>query len=259
MSRAPAPWVLLRGLMREQGHWGDFPDRFAETMGTRPVLVDLPGNGERFREESPARVADMAQAVRDSLGAQNLTPPYRVLALSLGAMVTTAWAQQAPEEIETAVLVNTSLRPLSPFYRRLRPAAYPTLLRVAAGRLDARGIEQAILKLTTRSQDVSVLDHWLALRDQHPVSTRNALRQLLAAMRYQAPQASPFRSLLLICSAADGLVHPDCSRSLAQRWNAALSEHPTAGHDLPFDDAEWLIDTLRRWAERVDAGISAGV
>ncbi|KAB2876624.1 MAG: hypothetical protein F9K43_00925 [Bauldia sp.] len=36
-------------------------------------------------------------------------------------MVATEWLHSAPQDIASAVLVNTSMRPFSPMHRRLRP------------------------------------------------------------------------------------------------------------------------------------------
>ena len=57
--------------------------------------------------------------------------PYSVLAMSLGGMVATAWAQRYPAEVERLVLINTSMRPFSRAQQRLRRAAWPDLLRIA--------------------------------------------------------------------------------------------------------------------------------
>jgi len=40
-----APWLLLRGLMRETRHWGDFPARLAAAGQTSTYTLDLAGNG----------------------------------------------------------------------------------------------------------------------------------------------------------------------------------------------------------------------
>ena len=43
-----APWVLLRGLVRESRHWGALPDLLAQALPAHPILCpDLPGNGVR--------------------------------------------------------------------------------------------------------------------------------------------------------------------------------------------------------------------
>src|SRR6478672_4518942 len=108
-------WVFLRGLMRESRHWGRFPAQFQAALPQAHIhLPDLPGNGRLHRERSPARVEDMVEHYRRVLRMQGAAPPYRLLALSLGAMTASAWAHRYPQELAACVLVNTSLRPFSP-------------------------------------------------------------------------------------------------------------------------------------------------
>ncbi len=252
MSRIPT-WVLLRGLMRDARHWGAFPAVLRATLpDARLCLLDLPGNGLRRQKQSPSNVPAMAEWVRAELLRQDLPPPYRVFAMSLGAMVTVAWADSHPEEIEAAVLANTSLRPISPFYQRLQPAAWPLLLRMALANPDARATETAILQLTSRHLDQTraALDDWTAWRLSHPVSRANALRQLLAAMRFAAPARAPQVRLLLLTGAHDKLVDTRCSHALAKAWGCELAVHPTAGHDLPLDDGAWVAQQVARWGRQ---------
>lgn len=249
MNRA-IPWVLLRGLMRDGRHWGAFPKALQAAQPAAAIhLLDLPGNGLRHHETSPASVPAMAEWVRHTLRQQGIAPPYRVFAMSLGAMVTVAWANAHPQELEAAVLVNTSLRPVSPFYQRLKPAAWPLLLRLAISQPTAEDAERAILRLTSRhrTQDETLLRQWTEWRLSHPVSRRNALRQLLAAARFHAPAHAPTTRLLLLNGAGDQLVDPRCSTALASAWRCALAVHPTAGHDLPLDDSAWVVQQLQQW------------
>ena len=244
------PWILLRGLTRESGHWGRFVELFQRTnAGARIVALDLPGNGSLKGQPSPTRIAAMTQWCREQLRAQGIEPPYRLLAVSMGAMVAADWATQAPEELAGCVLINTSLRPFSPWHRRLRPTNYAALLALALlpGRPRAR--EETILRLTSRNLAAGskVLEDWTRLRMTQPVSTPNALRQLLAAARYRAPAAAPTVRLLVLTSRGDGLVDWRCSQTLAQRWHADLAIHATAGHDLTLDDGPWVADQVARW------------
>jgi pimeloyl-ACP methyl ester carboxylesterase len=78
--------------------------------------------------------------------------------MSLGAMVAVAWADRHPDELAGGVLINTSLRPFSPWYQRLRPANYLALLGLLlAG--DAGRRERTILRLTSnrRAQLIAVV------------------------------------------------------------------------------------------------------
>jgi pimeloyl-ACP methyl ester carboxylesterase len=250
------PWILLRGLMRDRRHWGDFPALFqAQFPAARLLMPDLPGNGLRHREASPARVEAMAEHYREELHRQGIAPPYRLFAMSLGAMVAVAWSSAHPEEIESCVLANTSLRPISPFHHRLRPVAYPLLLRLALGSPHPRTAEQAVLDLTSRHHERTsvVLEDWSAWRRSHPVSRANGLRQLGAAIRFRAPATKPEVPLLLLNGAGDRLVDPRCSQALAALWQVPLRVHPSAGHDLPLDDADWVLRQISDWERQRNA------
>lgn len=245
-----APWVFLRGLMRDSRHWGAFPAQFrAQLPDAEIITLDLPGNGRLNHRRSPTRVEAMAEYCRAELQRQALAPPYRLLAMSLGAMVAVAWAQRYPQELQACVLINTSLRPFSPFHHRMRPANYPQVLRMALTGGDAEINEAAILRMTSGNQahQAAVLNDWVAWSRGYPVSRANALRQLLAAARFRAPLRRPETRVLLLSSLGDRLVNPRCSQRLAASWACAHVEHPDAGHDLPLDDGPWVAEQVRRW------------
>lgn len=240
------PWILLRGLTRESRHWGAFAALLAAREGVLPI--DLPGNGAEARTSSPLAVdayVDTLRAQAQRLGAHT---PYRVLAMSLGGMVATSWALRYPGEIGRLVLVNTSMRPYSRVHERLRPSAWPALLRVARhwDGHDAQGVAETLIHgLTCGRRDTLAadLEAWRAIRAGAPVSRTNALRQLAAAARYTA-RGVPRCSVLVVSSRGDRLVNPVCSARLARAWHAPIVEHPWAGHDLPHDDPQWLVDIL---------------
>lgn len=244
-------WILLRGLTREQGHWGAFVPLLQQALpvGDQVLTPDLPGNGELHLQTSPTRVEDMVESVRAGLLAQGHRPPYSLIAMSLGAMVTVAWAHAYPGELRRCALINTSLRPFSPFWHRLQPRNYPIIMKLLLGQADAQSWERAIMAMTTRhpSDPEGTLGRWLAIRTAHPVSTRNGLRQLWAATQYRAPEQRPPVPMLILNSLGDQLVHPACSAELAQRWQLPLLRHPTAGHDLPLDAAPWVVAQIQSW------------
>lgn len=246
-------WILLRGLTRESRHWGGFPENLQQQCSDAVVYtIDLPGNGSLNTQESPLRVAEMAENCRAQLLERGIAPPYFLLAMSLGAMVAVAWANRHPEELGGCVLINTSLRPFSPFHHRLQPRNYLPLLNLLLRGRDVSYRENSILRLTScHPERPEKQAEWAAYARQNPVSSRNALRQLLAAARYAAPLVKPTPPVLILSSAQDRLVNPRCSRLLATRWDAAFAEHPTAGHDLPLDDAAWVAGQVSRWLQRL--------
>ncbi|MBV8605112.1 MAG: alpha/beta hydrolase [Pelomonas sp.] len=251
---AAPTWVLLRGLSRESGHWGSFP-RVLETVlggaenGARLVMLDLPGNGSLYRETSPTQVPELVARCRAELARQGVVGPVHLLAMSLGAMVAADWSRRFPKEVAGAVLINTSLRPFSPFYRRLRPMNYLTLMLLSLSRLGTRQRESKVLAMTTRllPDPDAVLDAWVALQLRHPVRVLNIVRQLLAALRYRASAARPEVPMLLLCSQADGLVDWRCSQAISRAWGAPLRLHTKAGHDLPLDDGPWVARAVAEW------------
>lgn len=245
-------WVLLRGLMREARHWGEFPMQFQDTMDMQNVVtLDFPGNGSLHAQTSASSVTAMADHCRAQLRHLGYQPPYCVVALSLGAMVAVEWSQLHPAEIERMVLINTSLAPHNPFYHRLRPSNYPALVRFLIYSSVARR-ERLILRLTstqdrTEHQRAILLEQWEAYARECPVTRANIVRQLRAAIAYRAAPTAPPVPVLLLAAQQDRLVNVKCSLTLAQQWGCAISLHPSAGHDLPLDDGLWVAQQVKEW------------
>ncbi|RFU49473.1 alpha/beta fold hydrolase [Paraburkholderia sp. DHOC27] len=243
-------WILLRGLTRETRHWGTFPARLREAVQAERLLpLDLPGNGTLTALRAPAEVARVVSSVRLGVLQSGVPGPYRVLAMSLGGMVATAWAQQFPAEIERLVLINTSMRPFSRAPERLRPSAWPPLLRLATQWTRAPEAEAVIHQLTCNQRETQAADlaEWAAIRESAPVSRANALRQLWAAARFDAGPVVPRCATLILSSAQDRLVNPVCSAKLAAAWGATHAQHEWAGHDLPHDDPVWTSERVGAW------------
>lgn len=241
-------WIFLRGLTRESRHWGDFVGQFQQALpDSRVVMLDLPGNGQLNQQRSPLRVQDMVAHCRAQLASRQIAPPYQVLAMSLGAMVAVAWAQAHPQEVAATVLINTSMRPVNPFYQRLQPVNYGVLAKLVLLGAAPEVWERTILRITSNRAIDDVLPCWLALRRDRPVSRTNALRQLVAAARFRASGVKPLAPTLLLASAQDHLVSVECAKTLARHWQCELRLHPSAGHDLPLDDGPWVAAQVRAW------------
>jgi pimeloyl-ACP methyl ester carboxylesterase len=241
--------VLLRGLGRSHGHWGDFVARFRAAWPSVEVHTpELPGCGSRHRERSPADVAGTLAAVREVVPPGG---PRWVLGLSLGGMVAYEWGRRYPQEIAGLVLVNSSLGGWSPPWRRLRLSAAGQLLAVAVT-ADPLARERRIYDLTSnrpaRAAELSAA--WAELARRQPVRRSNAARQLLAAVRYRARPLGAV-PLLVLASATDRMVDPSASRAIARHVpGATLVEHASAGHDLPLDEPDWILERLAAWLTR---------
>ncbi len=235
-------WLLLRGLSRETRHWDTFPGKLAQHAGEAVLALDLPGNGEFAHLASPLTVHEMVEFVRQQAQLRGLRLPCKLLAMSLGGMVATDWAQRYPDEVARLVLINTSMQPFSSLTQRLRPANWPKLAAMAASWRDGELAEKAIHSLTCKRLDTQAADiaHWVEIRKSAAVSATSAGRQLWAAARFCSAFEPPACLTLVLSSAADQLVNPVCSAQLASAWQAAHLQHPWAGHDLPHDDALWV-------------------
>lgn len=262
---APSRWIFIRGLVRESAHWDDFPERFvAEISGATVDLVDLPGNGCHCRVPSPLSLNAAMEFARAELrqrvtGAAEGSAPVYLFSISLGSMVAIEWMDRHPGEIAGAVLVNTSLRKLSPLHHRLNWRVWPEMFRTARER-DVAVRERRILELTAAMKSGIEVDALVRSRVEihrvHPVQAINVARQLIAAARYAPPKVKPALPVLLLNSLGDRLADPRCTEALAKAWGLAPRTHPAAGHDLPLDDPDWTIRIVREWlydlAERDD-------
>jgi pimeloyl-ACP methyl ester carboxylesterase len=243
-------WVLLRGLMRESRHWGDFKQQFSQAMQTQAVITpDFPGNGSLYAQKSLSSVAEMVNHLRSQLKQAGYAPPYNILALSLGAMVAVSWHEQYPDELEKIVLINTSLASYSPFYYRLLPKNYLAIPLLLLGSSSQR--ERLILKLSSERSRIENLhrirEQWISYAQEYPVTPGNILRQLNAAAKYHPAKAAPHNNVLLLAGQKDQLVNVRCSLTLAKEWGCAIRLHPHAGHDLPLDDGPWVIQQIQEW------------
>ncbi|WP_417616967.1 alpha/beta fold hydrolase [Oceanisphaera sp.] len=243
-------WLLLRGLMREQRHWEEFPAHLQSTFPDQGVtLADLPGFGHEYHRQSPTRIADITDELRERCQAERDKGPLKLLALSLGGMVAIDWASRYPDELSAVVLINSSLVGISPFYHRLQPRVYWPLLKWCLWQRDPLRQEAAILQLTSRvfADDLEIMTRWAAYARECPPTRSNTLRQLLAALRYRPPDAHPRVPMLVLNSLGDQLVSPRCSQAIAKHWQLPLRRHPDAGHDLPLDAPDWVCEQIRVW------------
>jgi len=245
LSSEKTPVVLIRGLLRESRHWLHFPALLSEKL-QRPVFtLDLPGCGALYKEKSAASVPALRHQLQQQWAERY--PQYQgktvhLVAISMGGMLALDWALTAPEQVNSVVLINSSSAGVNPFWQRLRPSNYlKVLLCLLAGPLQR---EELIWQMTVNSPlQPDVLKQWQQWAIENPVSRINALRQLWAASRFRFKQSPPC-SVKVFTSKNDQLVSSECSLALAEKLQAPLFIHQTAGHDLPMDAADWLIEQL---------------
>ncbi len=246
-------WILLRGLVREQGHWGAFLEalRLAHPRD-HIICLDLPGAGTHYQGKAPLTVKAMRRALEQELaGLQLPAGPRLLLAVSLGAMVALDWIEHDARAFDHVVLINSSVKGLSRPWQRLRPSALLGLLPVFTLKGPAR--ERQILSVVSNvpANYEALSREWDAIARARPISTENTLRQLTAALRFRLPQRPVTHpQLLVLASTQDRMVRVECSRALARYLGAPLAEHPTAGHDLTTDAPDWVLQQVSAFLSR---------
>jgi pimeloyl-ACP methyl ester carboxylesterase len=244
-------WLLLRGLAREQRHWGDFPDILrARLAGDVVHALDLPGAGTEHARRSPGSIAAITRDVRGRwlLLRERHEGPWSVVAASLGGMVAMEWCRSAPSDFERAVLINSSAGNLSPPWQRLDLRAAPGVLRTLLSTAPVKR-QRRILQMTTRLRtDLdSLAEQYARWQREAPMARANVVRQILAGALFRAPPRLAVPALVL-SGARDPFTDPRCPRRVAEHLGAQLRVHPDAGHDLPLDAPEWVADRIVEWA-----------
>ena len=243
-------WLLLRGLSREAGHWGDFLPLLQSHYPLAQIhTLDLPGTGQRYQETSPCDIKKITDSVRAQAFERGLLKqPLTILGLSLGGMVAWEWMLTNPEDICAAILINTSQASLSPFYNRLRWQSYPNFFKLIT-QPNRFKRELAVIQYVSnnRDKDERTAKEWTRIQTERPVSFKNSFRQIIAAACYRPENKKPAVPVLLLNSRGDRLVAPACSEAIAKKWHLQIYTHPWAGHDLTLDDGNWVADRLQAW------------
>lgn len=239
-------WVLIRGIMSESYHWWDFlPQLQAQFPQDEFHTADILGNGRHHTERTPLSVKKNIEALRNQAPQ---TGKKILVGFSLGGMLALEWAQLYSEEVEAVILINASLNN-SPFYKRITPYSISCILKSAFLK-DSQKREESIIRMTTSqiSDDtrLEVAKLWGVRGLQYPVNPLNFFWQLGVATQIKQPPKPPTATLIL-SSSKDRVVHPDCSRTIAQHWNLPLESHPEAGHDLTLEDPQWVLEKFRQF------------
>ncbi len=240
-------FLLLRGLVREQRHWDSFPTKLAEKFpGSRVLTLDLPGTGTEYLRDSPTTITEIAEDLRERFPRNE--GPWTIVAVSLGGMVAIEWSSRWTADFARVVVINTSAGDCSKPWERLDWRNYGTVLRAAAT-ADHSMRERAIVNLTINREDFdrdALVEKWTGYARERPVRRGVLLSQLAAAARSKLPQSMPV-PMLVLASKADRLVRSVCSERIAARLSVPIQMHERGGHDLPFDDADWVGERIAEW------------
>jgi pimeloyl-ACP methyl ester carboxylesterase len=237
-------YLLIRGLARGQRHWADFPE-ILSAYSKRPVhCEDLPGNGLRFQEASPWGISEYVEITRPRVLKLINEFELTVISVSMGAMVMSYWIKKYPDDFAKLFFINTSSAGHSAPWERFNIQA----MVLNKDLISKEKKEEHILRVTSQFQDrqKKFLEQFIKLDQENHVSPVNVLAQLWACHRHHFPKAQevPTEKVIFINSLQDQLVRPECSNRIASSWGRSVISHPTAGHDLPLDDPQWLAEQI---------------
>lgn len=235
--------LLLRGLGREAGHWGEFYELLNKSNTfERVIALDLPGTGSEWQRNGLWRMDAIVEDLRSRI---ELEQPTVVCAISFGAMVAMRWTELYSEDFAAAVLINTSDARLSKPWQRLKPKALKEFMLIAKEK-NTESKERRVLALTsykTTDENSEIVSEWIDIAKERPVKLRTLLSQFSVAGKFKAPKEMNIPSLFFV-SEADQIVHADCGRRLAEEYHSSVVVHPTAGHDMPLDDPKLVVENM---------------
>jgi pimeloyl-ACP methyl ester carboxylesterase len=238
--------LFLRGLTRETRHWRGLPEKYQAKYPEHKVTsIDLPGAGEFYHMTSPANLDEYVEFLRAECKRRNLGGKLGLIGISMGGMIALRWGELYPDEVEKIYVINTSARNLSSAAERFNLKELKTLFKIFTTK-DLYQKEEMTLKLTTEEFKITsdVVNDFVSIQKNSPVSKRSGINQLWAASRFKITSA-PSVPVIVVSGLKDRLVAASCSKKLAELIKAPLITHPTAGHDLPLDAPDWLLSELR--------------
>ena len=242
---------LLRGLVREKEHWGEFKSIIQNQFPDANIVTpEIQGVGEFVDITSPDNFSEMIEFMRSkNLQYFDQDQNNILMAMSLGGMITRQWIELYPNDFKKIILVNTSFKGLNPLFHRLKPAGLINFLRIFfSPGTEAR--EKSIVQMVSnnRANHKTIIAQWTDIQKKRPVKRASFVNQIKAALTFSPPQTWPKSLPLLILSGkGDRLCSYKSSEKIHELWGGDIEFHPTAGHDIPIDDSQWLMEKMSKW------------
>lgn len=245
---------LIRGLGREQRHWGaDFPKILqAKLPGFKLVYIDLPGFGDQYQKASPLSVEKIAKEILD----RKVLKEYEgykekyILGLSLGGMVSIQLLWLRPDFFTGVIVMNSSQKHKTPISQRFSlslawKALYGSLVASTKQR------ESIIYDMTINS-DVKLKSEFVkkgeGFYNSASYTKINFLRQLIAGSSFSLKgwRGSGKKGLVLT-SYADKMVSWKASKGISELLSWPILINNNAGHDLSFDEPAWICNKVEEF------------
>ena len=243
----PRTVVLLRGLGRWSEHWLGVENLLA-AEGLRVISIDNRGFGKSkdvllAKDQNVDQFADDVSAVIT----KEAPSGAHIIGVSLGGMIAISLAALKPQLVKSLVIINSSVAGSK--CSRLKPKAVLALAAVAIGSKKAYDRLAGVLLGATSSADkkTKLASSWSAIDARSKFTLGPVWSQLLAAKRFQgfSEMAAIQCPVTVIKSEGDLFIDPANSDFIhKQIKGSTLIKHPTAGHELAFDDTEWFVKAV---------------
>jgi alpha-beta hydrolase superfamily lysophospholipase len=242
---------LLRGLVREKEHWGDFKVQIESAFPNANIITpEIQGVGQFIDITSPDNFDEMIEFMRKNhIECFDNDQENILMAMSLGGMITRRWIELHQKDFKKIILVNTSFKGINPLFHRLKPACIVNFLKIFA----TPGIEnreRTIVKMVSNNNTnhEKIIKNWIEIQNKRPVKRASFINQIKAALTFSPAQTWPSNiPLLILAGKMDRLCSVESSKKIHKVWGGELALHETAGHDLPIDDAPWMIEKIKNW------------
>ncbi|HVJ64662.1 MAG TPA: alpha/beta hydrolase [Bdellovibrionota bacterium] len=243
-------WLLLRGLTREQRHWGPFREKFDAAFGSENVhcldhIAVGTEAGRRPVYSIAAMTADLRARWLQLRGSD--TGPWAIVSLSMGSMVSLSWCASFAKDFDYQFLMNVSSSKDSTPWQRILLSNVPTFTALARAEdkvLRERKILDMCTNMLSDETKNELAETWAKIALPKAQIRRVAVAQLVASSRFRRPSKVTVPTLAM-ASAADRLVDPTCTMRIAEALGLMLEIHPTAGHELAIDDPDWVIARIQ--------------
>lgn len=251
--KKPIVIYLIRGMMRDSRHWGEFPLFLSKNIqGLEVKFIDLPGSGIYCDQKSPTRISNIVDFLRIRTGIDNSNTNI-LLASSLGGVVAMDWINRFHKDFEAMIMLSSSFKGICPFNERVRPSIWKEVIQlIFALKVEKR--ESILIKINANynSFQQQHLEEWISFQQKNKMTRINILRQSMAGLRYHVkikPQLNI--PILMIGSKSDRLVCERCIEKSSLFFGADLIWHEKAGHSITLDDPEWTAIQIQNWLNKI--------
>lgn len=231
--------VFLHGLGVSSWMWTEQVTALSQDYHC--LTIDLPGNGESYRETWHS-LADSAAQVAAIIRAQSANGKAHVVGLSLGGYVTLQLLADHPDVVETVVISGVSGKPLTPrwFYKGMVMAVSPLMHW------------QPYINMNIKLMNLPADAASLFTRDNKRVSSNNMRRLFNEITDFVLPPELNGRTQRLLAVA--GTAETKAVREGVQHFptvipNATAALAPNAHHGWNGEFPQLFTDMVREWVE----------